>query len=137
MVKSFSESLIDHVILNNDWGLVVFKIDNDYFGTGDKINKTFAIESTRWFAKVPKLKFLKIVIRLSNDTRQYKKGAYALNITRAKIENHYKMKFTPNLFEKSGVPWRQQFIRKYDSKIQRKQFAQNFVVFKDRFDSPI
>jgi hypothetical protein len=137
VVKSFSKSLIEYVLLNNGRGVVVFKIDNDYFGTGDKINKTFAIESTRWFAKVPKLKFLKIVIRLSNDTRQYKKGAYALSITREKIESHYKMKFSPDLFEKFGAPWRQQFIRKYDSKIQRKQFAQNFAVFKDRFDSPI
>jgi len=127
--RSFSSSIIKSREFNNGTGIIFFKVKDDYLGTGDKINKIFAITSARLFTRVPNLSILKIAIPLSKDTRVYKRGIYTMVITRQMIEQFYKMKFSKRLQDNNYKPWRQEFIQKYDSKRVRAIFAVIFVKY--------
>ena len=124
---TFSTSVVKSMEYQDGTGVIIFKVNDDYFGTGDKSNKICAIESARLFTWVPELKILKIAIPLSRNTRSYKCGIHTLVISRSRIEKFYGMTFTKKLHENNHEPWRQKFIRKYDNKKVRAIFAKNFV----------
>jgi hypothetical protein len=103
----------------NGEGVVIFKANVDYFGSGDKINKVMAVESARLFREVPSLNRLKLTI--PNEGR-----TYSLNITRSQIEAHYGLKFAGMGLEM----WRERFTTKFDTKPSRAAFAKKFVAVK-------
>lgn len=114
----FSKSKMVDIKFENGSGRILFKKDNLYFGTGDKINKIAAIESARLFRDVPELKKLMIFIPLFNKT-------HMLSITRHEIEDHYNLNLV--MFNDNLDAWRREFIQKYDSKKLRSQFASKFI----------
>lgn len=122
--RSFSQTVINKIEFQDNAGYIIFKINDDYFGTGDKINKICAIESARLFMYVPTLSTLKIAIPLQRSTRQYKNGWYVLQITRGQIEKTYDMEFNESLI---GEGWRNKFLQEYNSKKIRAVFANHFV----------
>ncbi len=131
---SFSQSIVKSMSFKNGKLVIVLK-DPDksskYFTTGDKINKIFAIEPARFFYKIPSLDVVDMTIVLPSKK-------YKLVITRAQLESYYNIKMA-NIREywdeegafknllKVGDKWRNQFIRKYDSKSQRAKFVRKFV----------
>ena len=83
--RIFSPSVIESVSELGGIGKISFKIPErmpDYFESGDKANKVFAIESVRLFRDVPSLKRLTLKIPKTEGTQ-------VLDISRADIEKYY------------------------------------------------
>lgn len=93
--------------------------DPQYFATGDKLRKMFAIETARFFWKVPLMEsFAMQIVSKGMDFR--------LSITRAEIEKYYKIRFSTMTEEQ----WRENYIKKYDSKKSRMAFCTKYVRLK-------
>ena len=119
--KNFSGSILNSVTTKDGIGYVIFKDlpkMPEYFRTGDKINKVFAVESARLFRELPDLRGLKMTIPLKEKT-------YAMGITREQIEKFYGLRFSA--MKGNLEAWRNKFIRKYDSRKSRAKFAAKFV----------
>jgi hypothetical protein len=117
--RIFSSNVIDSISYNNGKGIIIFKQNDDYFGTGDKINKIFAIESVRIFRDDQDIHALQMVIPIS-------KKIYMMNVNKTDIELFYNI----NITDLSNNPetWRINFINKYDNKNIRKMFVAKFAV---------
>ena len=119
--RIFSPSVIESVSELGGIGKISFKIPErmpDYFESGDKANKVFAIESVRLFRDVPSLKRLTLKIPKTEGTQ-------VLDISRADIEKYYGV----DLSVRSGDPaaWREGFIHQRDTKDSRADFVKRFV----------
>lgn len=120
-VSAFAGSIIGgHVYKSGEnYGIIKF-IENpkfpDYYTTGDKINKIFAIESARLFRKVPSMKTLGVqIVSAGKD--------YRMTISRKQIETWYSLNFANMSIE----DWRNKFVQKYDNKKLRSIFSKKFV----------
>lgn len=93
----------------------------DYYESGDKANKVLAIESVRIFREVPDLD--RLTVTVPRDGK-----AQTLDVTRAQIEQYYKI----NLSELAGNPsaWREDFIQQYDNENSRAEFVKTFATEK-------
>ncbi|MGE0086532.1 MAG: hypothetical protein AB7S75_19160 [Desulfococcaceae bacterium] len=117
--KCFSVSILKSVKFKNGKGTILFNAsDAEYFTTGDKINKIFAIESARLFRDVDDLTVLEMTIPLKEGTRK-------MSIMREQIEVFYKVKFAPMKGDLNA--WRMQFLKPYDNKQARADFCKKFV----------
>ncbi|MFV2945270.1 hypothetical protein [Pseudomonas japonica] len=119
--RIFSPSVIESVSESGANGKISFKIPErmpDYFESGDKTNKVFAIESARLFRDVPSLKRLTLKIPSAE-------GAQVLDISRTDIEKYYGV----DLAAMNGNPgaWRDGFIQQHDTKSSRAEFVKRFV----------
>jgi hypothetical protein len=100
---------------------IAFKIpagEPDYFTSGDKANKVFAIESARLFRDLPSLQ--RLIFAIPNNG-----VLWVLDISRSDIESYYELRFSAM----SGDPsvWRSQFLRNYDTEQSRADFVKFFV----------
>ncbi|MDM8525031.1 type VI secretion system-associated protein TagO [Desulfococcaceae bacterium HSG8] len=119
--RIFSTSILASYTIEKREGVIVFKDPPQmptYFRTGDKINKVFAIESTRLFRDVPGLKSLEMTIPL-------KEATHSMSVSREQIEKFYKTRFSDMKGDLDA--WREQFIKKYDSKRSRRKFARRYA----------
>lgn len=119
--RIFSTSIIESVSESGSNGKISLKIPErmpDYFESGDKANKVFAIESARLFRDVPGLNRLTLQIPKAE-------GAQVLDISRADIEKYYGV----DLAAMNGDPaaWRETFIQQHDTKGSRADFVKRFV----------
>lgn len=119
--RIFSPSVIESVKESAAAGTIAFKVPErmpDYFETGDKANKVFAIESARLFRDDPSLR--RLILQVPHG------GALkVLNISRADIQRYYGVDFgamngNPNV-------WREEFIQRYDTSESRADFVKHFV----------
>lgn len=112
-------SLIKSVKLSKDKATVILKENPDfpdYFTSGDKMNKIFAIGSVRMFRDLPGLQELHLEIPDGGKTR-------TLHITRNDLIKHYGA--DPATF--TGDAWRNDFLRNYDNESSRVDFAKSWV----------
>ncbi|MCP4339838.1 MAG: hypothetical protein GY799_13345 [Desulfobulbaceae bacterium] len=116
--KFFPKSVLKSSAFDKGTGIIIFRQNTEYFGTGDKINKIHAIESARLFRDVSELKALRMTIPLSDKT-------YVLNINRQTIQRYYNINF--GSLKGDLEAWRTKFIQQYDSKRLRARFAAKFV----------
>ncbi|WP_110972853.1 hypothetical protein [Pseudomonas huaxiensis] len=119
--RIFSPSVIESLHESGASGEIAFKIPErmpDYFESGDKANKVFAIESARLFRDVPSLS--RLTLRIPNDGT-----VRVLDISRSDIEKHYGV----DLAAMNGDPaaWRETFIQQHDTKGSRADFVKRFV----------
>ncbi|WP_095159169.1 hypothetical protein [Pseudomonas sp. Irchel 3E13] len=119
--RIFSPSVIESLSESGANGKISFKIPErvpDYFESGDKTNKVFAIESARLFRDFPSLKRLTLKIPTAQGTQ-------VLDISRADIEKYYGV----DLAAMNGNPgaWRDDFIQQHDTKSSRADFVKRFV----------
>lgn len=119
--RIFSPSVIESLSESGEIGKISFKIPErmpDYFESGDKTNKVFAIESARLFRDVPNLK--RLTLEIPNA-----EGVQVLNVSRADIEKYYGV----DLAAMNGNPaaWREGFIQQHDTKGSRADFVKRFV----------
>lgn len=89
---------------------------DDYYTSGDKINKIMAVESARLFRSVAGLKELKI--NLPSEGK-----SYTLDLTQQQAQDHYGLDFSNMSLDQ----WQSDFLPKFDSKEARASFAQKFV----------
>lgn len=119
--RMFSPAVLQSIKDSGSSGEVTFKAPEripDYFDTGDKANKIFAIESARIFRDVEGLERLKLKAPKDGEM-------YILDISRTEIERHYGVKLAdmrtdPNL-------WRSNFIPNHDNNKSRAVFFEKFV----------
>lgn len=117
--RVFSSTIIASVKESGAAGEVTFKVPEraaNYFVTGDKLNKVFAIDSARIFRDVEGLERLTFHIPAHGKT-------YSLRVTRADIEKHYGMSFKGMSMD----AWRNEFIQVFDNKQSRAKFVERFV----------
>ncbi|MCP4112921.1 MAG: hypothetical protein GY749_46580 [Desulfobacteraceae bacterium] len=112
---SFPRNLIKSARLSEGTGIISFKEKADYFGTGDKINKIFAIESVRLFRSMDWVSQLKLTIPLTGKK-------YILEITRKQAEKYYNI----NIPELKDMRQWDKFIQKHHNKESRKKFSAKF-----------
>lgn len=119
--RIFSSSIIYSIKDNDGAGEIIFKTPKNmpsYFVEGDKVNKVFAIESARLFKDLPTLERLKLQIPANGK-------AYSMNISRQEIEKFYDTDLKA-IGENPDI-WREEFIKRYDNKESRAEFASVFV----------
>lgn len=117
-------SSIESVSETGSTGKVSLKVPSrmpDYYESGDKANKVFAIDSVRVFRDVPKLNRLVVTIPREGKVQ-------TLNVTRAQVEQHYDLRLTDLVANSSS--WRESFIQPYDNKQSRADFVKKFVTEK-------
>lgn len=119
---AFSPSVIASVKETGTNGEVTLKAPErmpDYFDSGDKAYKVFAIDSARIFVAAAGLE--RLTLRLPRAGQMY-----AMDISRADAEKYYGVNFS----EMSGNrdAWRNDFAAKYDNKVSRSAFVEKFVV---------
>lgn len=122
--RIFSPSVIGAVKEEGTTGEVTFQAPSrmpDYFDTGDKANKIFAIEAVRVFRDVPTLEYLTLNLPKAGWVQ-------TLAISRSDLEQFYEISFSAM----SNDPdiWRSQFIQRYDNKESRAEFVGRFVITK-------
>lgn len=111
----FSPAYTEDITANNVGAAeVYFKLDPEYFETGDKINKIAAIESARLFRESEGLNKLQMFFQTSD-------GGYEVVVTRDQIEDYYGQPF------EAGMNW-EGFISQFDNEDSRADFAEEFVV---------
>lgn len=113
VVKSMKES--------GSSGEVIFRTPDrapEYFETGDKVNKVFAIDSARVFRDVPGLE--RLTLRVPADGKRY-----TLSISRDDIEQYYGVDFAK--MNGNLDAWRAEFAQNYDNKQSRAAFVEKFV----------
>ncbi|WJM53922.1 hypothetical protein QUC26_01705 [Pseudomonas asiatica] len=116
VIESLSESEAD--------GKVVLKVPPrvpDYYESGDKANKVFAIESVRVFRDVPKLERLVVTIPREDKVQ-------TLDVTRAQVEQYYGISL--NQLATNPSSWRESFVKSHDNKQSRADFVKKFVTEK-------
>lgn len=119
--RIFSPAVIESVSDSGSSGEVTFKVPErmpDYFDTGDKINKVFAIESARIFRDVESLEHLTLKVPKEGEM-------YILAISRTNIENYYGVNFSGMRADLNL--WRSNFVNIYDNKKSRAEFSEKFV----------
>ncbi|SLM28834.1 exported hypothetical protein [Desulfamplus magnetovallimortis] len=114
----FESTLIEEVTFGNGTGKIEFSKNNGYFGTGDRANIIFAIESTQLFRDVPELKKLIMKIPIFENT-------HVLDINRNEIETYYGVEFTT--YKDNADAWKNEFASQFDLKHLRLKFADQFV----------
>lgn len=114
----FVSSLIQRVEFKNGTGEIVFTKNNGYFGTGDRANIVFAIDSARLFRDVIELEQLKLTIPVFTEI-------HTLDIRRRTIEKHYNTDLSR--LKNDLTTWKTQFLKKHDTKQSRAAFANKFV----------
>lgn len=119
--RIFSSSVVESISESGSSGEVTFRTPErmpDYFETGDKVNKVFAIESARVFRDVTSLE--RLTFRVPADGKRY-----TMSISRDDIEQHYGVDFA----EMNGDldAWRTEFTQDYDNKQSRAEFVEKFV----------
>lgn len=117
--RVFSSTIIASVKESGPAGEVTFKVPErtaNYFVTGDKLNKVFAIDSARIFRDVEDLERLTFHIPAHGKT-------HSMRVTRAEIEKHYGLSFRGMSMD----AWRNEFIQVFDNKPSRAKFAERFV----------
>ncbi|MCO7537637.1 hypothetical protein NJH24_23010 [Pseudomonas asiatica] len=122
--RVFSSSVVKSAEGSGATGNIEFKVPDrqpDYFESGDKANKIFAIESVRLFRDMPDLGRLTITIPRSNT-------AQTLNVSRSQVEQHYGI--TLSTLKADPGAWREQFIQVNDNPEARAEFVQEFVTAK-------
>lgn len=122
--RIFSPSVIGALKEEGTTGEVTFQAPGrmpDYFDTGDKANKIFAIEAARVFRDVPTLEHLTLNVPKAGSVQ-------TLDISRSDLEQFYEISFSAM----SNDPdiWRSQFIQRYDNKESRAKFVGRFVITK-------
>lgn len=116
--RIFSPSILDDVGFDNGHGEIVFqapKVLPDYFETGDKVNKIFALESARLFRDMPTLDSLDMTIPGDGVVR-------SISLERGAVEDYYGVDFK-QLTDKRR--W-QSFAADNDSKGKRQAFVDRF-----------
>lgn len=116
--RNFSEQLIQSVDYSNNTGSIVFNQKDEYFTTGDKINKIFAIESVRLFRDVPELVILKITIP-THDKK------YNLSVSDELLNSFYNINI--NDLRQNPQNWKSYFLDNNDTKDKRRAFSLKFV----------
>lgn len=119
--RIFAGAVVESIKESGASGEVIFRVPErgpDYFESGDKVNKVFAIESARMFRDVKGLE--RLTFRVPADGQKY-----AMNISRADIEKHYGVDFAAMNGDLDA--WRTTFIQKYDNKQSRAEFVEKFV----------
>ncbi|MEB3437892.1 hypothetical protein U8291_12745 [Pseudomonas sp. A2] len=122
--RIFSSSVVESAEGTESAGKIVFKVPDrqpDYFETGDKANKVFAIESVRLFRDMPGLDHLTMTIPRSHT-------AQTLDVSRSQIEKHYEVSLSELKADPSA--WREIFIQANDNRESRGEFVQEFVTQK-------
>ena len=122
--RVFSPSVFKSAQESGSTGTVDFKIPDrhpEYFETGDKANKVFAIDSVRIFRDLPKLDRLIFKVPREGSTQ-------TLDVTRSQIEQHYEVSLSDLAANPSN--WREGFIQQFDNKKSRAEFAERFVTQK-------
>lgn len=117
-------SLIDSVMESGNEGSVVLKAPArslDYYESGDKANKIFAVESVRIFREVPDLERLKITIPRNGKLQ-------TLDVTRRQVEKYYGIHLSDLAANPSS--WRESFIQLHDNKLSRAEFVEKFLTRK-------
>ncbi|WP_153013751.1 hypothetical protein [Deinococcus grandis] len=97
-------------------GIIDFRNNPEYLGTGDKVNKVMAIESARLFREIKELNDLSLTIPSAGKT-------YRLQVTRKQMDSHYGTK----LADLSMETWRNFFLERYDTKQARAEFVAKHV----------
>lgn len=119
--RIFSPAVIESVSESGSSGEITFKVPErmpDYFDTGDKVNKVFAIESARIFRDVAGLEQLTLKVPKEGEM-------YILAISRTNIENYYGVNFSD--MRTNLNLWRSNFTNVYDNKKSRAAFFDKFV----------
>jgi len=122
--RVLSSSVIESLSESGAAGKVVLKVPTrmpDYYESGDKANKVFAIESVRVFRDVPKLERLVVTIPREDKVQ-------TLDVTRAQVEQYYGISLTELAANPSS--WRESFIQSHDNKQSRADFVKKFVIEK-------
>lgn len=117
-------SSIDSLSETGSTGKISLKIPTrmpDYYESGDKANKVFAIDSVRVFRDVPKLE--RLVVTLPREDK-----VQTLDVTRAQVEQYYDISLSDLAPHTSK--WREEFIQRYDNKQARAEFVERFVTEK-------
>lgn len=122
--RVFSPSVFESAHDSGSTGTVDFKVPDrhpDYFETGDKANKVFAIDSVRIFRDLPKLDRLIFTVPRESNVQ-------TMDVTRSQIEQYYKISLSDLAPHTSK--WREEFIQRYDNKRARAEFVERFVTEK-------
>lgn len=120
--RIFSSSVIDSINESGSSGEVIFKTPErtpDYFYTGDKLGKLFAIDSARVFREVEGIE--RLTLRVPANGKQY-----TMSVTRNEIEQYYGANFAE--MKENLEAWRSEFIQKYDTNSSRAAFVKSFVI---------
>ncbi|SMF23416.1 MULTISPECIES: hypothetical protein [unclassified Pseudomonas] len=122
--RIFSSSVVKSAKESGSTGAIEFKIPDrqpDYFETGDKANKVFAVESVRVLRDMPGMDRITMTI-----PRPHK--AQTLDVSRAQVEQHYDISLSA--LKSDPGAWREQFIQQHDNAASRAEFVQEFVTDK-------
>jgi hypothetical protein len=122
--RVFSPSVFESAHESGSTGTVDFKVPDrhpDYFETGDKANKVFAIDSVRIFRDLPKLNRLIFKVQREGFIQ-------TLDVTRSQVEQHYELSLSDLAANPSN--WREDFIQPFDNRKSRADFAERFVTQK-------
>ncbi|WP_409269673.1 hypothetical protein [Pseudomonas sp. KCJK9044] len=117
-------SSIDSLSETGSTGNVSLKVPTrmpDYYESGDKANKVFAIDSVRVFRDVPKLERLVVTIPREDKVQ-------TLDVTRTQVEQYYGISLTE--LAANPTSWRESFIQPHDNKPSRADFVNKFVTEK-------
>lgn len=122
--RVFSPTIIESAEESGSTGKVVLKVPDrhpEYFETGDKANKIFAIETVRIFRDVPNLQ--RLIVTVPRE-----QGSQSIDVTRSQVEQYYAIKLAD--MEGNLDVWRKSFSGRYDNKKSRASFVEEFVTEK-------
>lgn len=129
VTTSYSSSILEEYSIVDGKLTIVLKEPNthsDYFESGDKLNKLFAIETMRLFYKIPDITAIEMTTNIAM-------GNYHLNVSKDQIQEFYGIRIDSlREFQDTGQlmigdRWRNDFLSRFDSKNKRAEFAQRFV----------
>lgn len=119
--STFSNSVTDAVSLKDHNLVIKLKMPStmkDYFTTGDKANKVFAIDSCRMLRNNPDVQHITIRLPMPDGMR-------VLSVSRKEIEDYYGVNFSA--MKDNMDLWRESFSYVYDNKESRQRFVNRFV----------
>lgn len=117
--RIFSPSILDSVAFDDGHGDIVFKSPKvlpDYFETGDKANKIFAIDSCRLFRDMPYVSSLSLKLPVED-------GPTSMTLNRLDVEDYYGIDFSEMHGDMDA--WRS-FSADFNNKTSRESFVESF-----------
>lgn len=119
--RTFDSSIIQSAELKANKITIKLKtpdVMTNYFTTGDKANKVFAIDSCRLLRNNPDLKHISIWLPMPDGMR-------VMSVSRKEIEDYYGVDFAA--MKDNMDLWRESFVLVYDNKESRQRFVDRFV----------
>jgi hypothetical protein len=109
----------DEFLATNQNSNIDFQDYQNYFKTGDRINKILVEESVRLLRQFPVLENVKILIPFENDV-------FKINLYRDQLDSY--LGFNINTLSVQDKTWHTEFLQKYsNNRINREKFIKHFV----------